>query len=52
MDRSNLGLAITEPTEQRTTEELIGEMAQLLTTIKAKYNVYVQAEEENTHLKK
>jgi len=27
-------------------------MAQLLTTIKAKYNVYVQVEEENAHLKK
>lgn len=51
MDRSNIGRVGTEPSEQRTTEELISEMSSLLTTIKNKYNVYVRAEEENGHLK-
>lgn len=45
MDRSPMKRVPTEPIESRTTEELVDEMSTLLSTIKTKYNVYVQAEE-------
>jgi hypothetical protein len=43
MDHSRAHLK-TENVEQRTTEDLISEMTKLLSTIKTKYSVYVQAE--------